>query len=67
MIKQFQIQTTSAVTRPGVNAEANRASPLKRTERKQQIHVTRLNGFSLSALKFDFKAGEWEERSTANL
>jgi hypothetical protein len=50
-----------------VNAEANRASPLKRTERKQHIPVTRLNGFSLSALKFDFKAGEWEERPTANL
>jgi hypothetical protein len=40
------------VPRPGVNSEANSASPLKRTKQEKIVHVTHFNGFSLLALKF---------------
>jgi hypothetical protein len=39
------------VTRPGVNSEAHSASPFKRTESGKVVHLTRFNGFSLSAMK----------------
>jgi hypothetical protein len=39
------------VTRPGVNSEADSASPLKRTESGKVVHLTRFNGFSRSAMK----------------
>jgi hypothetical protein len=45
--QQFQIQRITPLTRPGVNAEANRPSPLKRTELRTIDDVTRFNGFSL--------------------
>jgi hypothetical protein len=38
-------------TRPGVNSEANSPSPLKRTESEKVVHLTRFNGFWLSAMK----------------